>query len=169
MPAITYTNTIFTGIGLKNLSGQKVSFQWFGFASAPSDGSVPTTLNSILNGSMKISEETPVQTAPTTAYNGFVDAWNECTTITGTVEGYLQPASIQPTVSGAILPTSNGLYYFKALIGTLYYAGFGYFSGFEHATTADDAAHITFNFTMTGIPTAATFDYVRGGAAPPTT
>lgn len=169
MPGIVYTNTVFAGVGLKNLSGQRVSFQWFGFAPAPSDGSVPTTLQSILNGQMSVEENTPVTTAATTAYNGFVTGWNECTTITGSVAGFLQPSSVQPTASGVITPFSGGKYYFKVLIGTVYYAGFGYFSGIKISTDVDDVAKVSFDYTLVGIPTAAQFDYVRGGSAPPTT
>lgn len=169
MPGITYTNTVFTGAGLKNLSGQRVSFQWFGFAPAPSDGSVPTTLNSVLNGEISVEENTPVQSAPTTAYNGFTTGWNECTTLSGTVEGFIQPSSVVPTVSGVISPFSNGKYYFKMLIGTVSYAGFGYFSGIKLGSTNEGKATVSFSWQLVGLPTASQFDYVRGGSAPPTT
>lgn len=169
MPAIVYTNTVFTGAGLKNMAGQRVSFQWFGFAPAPSDGSVPTTLNSILNGTISIEESANVATAPTTAFNGFVDGWVENATLSGTVEGYVQPSSVVPTYSGAITPFTSGQYYFKVLVGTVYHACFGYFSNIKVSADVNDVSKISFSYTLTGIPTVAQYDYVRGGSAPPTT
>jgi hypothetical protein len=169
MPAIVYTNTVFTGAGLKNLSGQRVSFQWFGYAPDPGDGSIPTTLTSILNGTMSIEQNTPVATAPTTAFNGFVDGWSECTTISGSIEGYIQPSSVVPTVSGVTTPFTSPRYYFKVLIGSVHYAGFGYFSSAKISADVNDIAKIAFDFTLVGIPTTAQVAIVTGGAAPPTT
>jgi hypothetical protein len=168
MPGIAYTNTVFTGAGLKNLAGQRVSFQWFGYALDPGDGSIPTTLTSLLNGTMSIEQNTPVATAPTTAFNGFVDGWSECTTISGSVEGYIQPSSVVPTVSGTVTPFTSPRYYFKVLIGSVYYAGFGYFSSAKTSADVNDVTKIAFDFTLVGIPTTAQMAVVTGGAAPPT-
>lgn len=169
MPGIVYTNTVFTGAGLKNLAGQRVSYQWFGYAIDPGDGSIPTTLTSILNGTMSIEQNTPVATAPTTAFNGFVDGWSECTTISGSVEGYIQPSSVVPTVSGTVTPFTSPRYYFKVLIGSVYYAGFGYFSNAKISADVNDVTKIAVDFTLVGIPTTAQMAVVTGGAAPPTT
>ncbi len=74
MPGIVYTSTVFTGAGLRNLAGQRVSYQWFGYALDPANGTIPTTLTSILNGTISIEQNTPVATAPTTAFNGLLMA-----------------------------------------------------------------------------------------------
>lgn len=169
MPGITYTNTVFTGAGLRNLAGQKVSYQWFGYAVAPSDGSIPTTLTSMINGTMSIEQNTPVATAATTAFNGFVDGWSECTTISGSVEGYLQPSSVVPSISGATTSFTSVKYYFKVLIGTAYYAGFGYFSSMKISADVNDIVKVAFDYTLVGIPATAQMAIVTGGSAPPTT
>jgi hypothetical protein len=169
MPGITYTTTVFTGAGLKNLSGQRVSYQWFGYAPDPGNGTIPTTFTSLLNGTISIEQNTPVATAPTTAFNGFVDGWSESTTVSGSVEGYVQPSSVVPTVSGTTTPFTSTKYYFKVLIGSVYYAGFGYFSSAKISSDVNEIAKVSFEYTLVGIPTTAQIAIVTGGSAPPTT
>jgi hypothetical protein len=122
-----------------------------------------------LNGTISIEQNTPVATAPTTAFNGFVDGWSECTTISGSVEGYIQPSSVVPTVSGATKSFTSSRYYFKLLIGSVYYAGFGYFSSAKISADVNDVTKIAFDFTLVGTPTTAQMAIVTGGSAPPTT
>ena len=169
MPAIVYTSTVFTGAGLRNLAGQRVSYQWFGYALDPANGTIPTTLTSMINGTISIEQNTPVATAPTTAFNGFTDGWSECTTISGSVEGYIQPSSVVPTITGTTTSFTSSRYYFKVLIGSVYYAGFGYFSSAKISADVNDVTKIAFDYTLVGIPTTAQMAIVTGGSAPPTT
>jgi hypothetical protein len=167
MPEIVYTTTLFTGSGLKNASGNPVSFRWAGISVASAYGSVPGSLDSILNGSITVDESAQIATYPTTAFNGFAGGYAENAVVQGTIDGYLQPKSVQPTSSGAVIPRTALLYFIKVLIGTHYHAAFVRLSDISEGSTGDDVAYIRFRYQVVGIPLALQSAFVRGGAQPP--
>lgn len=169
MSEIVYTNTLFTGVGLKNGAGERVSFRWAGIAVASAYGSVPGSLESILNGAITVEESGPMVSYPTTAFNGFAGGYTENAVVSGTIEGYLQPKSIQPTSSGAIVPRTSLLYFLKVLIGTHYHAAFVRLFNIAEGSTADDTAYIHYRYQIVGIPLSLQSAFVEGGGPPPLT
>lgn len=167
MPEIVYSNTLFTGRGLKNAAGEPVSYRWAGIAVASAYGSVPGSLDSMLNGSITVDEGAPMVTYPTTAFNGFAGGYVENAVVQGSIDGYLQPKSVQPTSSGAIFPRTSLLYFVKVLIGTHYHAAFVRISDISEGATGDDTAYVRFRYQVVGIPLALQSAFVRGGVQPP--
>jgi len=169
MSEIVYTNTLFTGVGLKNYAGERVSYRWAGIAVASAYGVVPESLESILNGGITVDESAPMATYPTTAFNGFAGGHVENAVVTGSIDGYLQPKSIQPTSSGAIFPRTSFLYFLKVLIGSHYHAAFVRLTNIAEGATADDVSYIQYRYQVVGIPLALQSAFVEGGGPPPLT
>jgi hypothetical protein len=169
MSEIAYTKTIFAGPGLKNAAGQRVSFRWAGLALAPSYGTIPESLDSILNGAITTEETSDTATFPTTAYNGFAGSYSENAVVRGVIEGYLQPKSVQPTATGPIFPRTIQLYFLKILVGTMYHAAFVRLQSIAEGSTADDTCYVVLRYQVAGVPLALQSEFVRGGEQPPLT
>ena len=156
--------SVFTGSGYNSPNGGRMSFQWLGLAPYVT-GQAPN-YTSVINGTIKFSEQSNPVTLQTTAWNGFVDGYVENASISGTVSGFVLPSYVAPSPVYPNLPITGRVWWIKILIGTLYYEGRSLISGLDFSTGVDEVVTVDFNFQFIGIPKTTQFYYLAGGNPP---
>lgn len=137
-------NKPVTGYGLRSLLGSRFSYSW-------------ASINGIAieHGQIRLSESAPVSSIQTTAYNGYTWAYAECTTLKGSIDGYVaaDDGTARPAAFAGNIPSTGIKVPLIFVVGASEYQMSVYLDKIDIESDSDGICLVKIDWTSAGVPT----------------